>query len=55
MFLDYIKLFFAKKSIKKALKNTIHSVSKDKIKSVAIFPDVKHSDHCPAFLELKLK
>lgn len=28
---------------------------KDKIKSVAIFPDVKHSDHCPAFLELKLK
>jgi exodeoxyribonuclease-3 len=26
-----------------------------KIKSVAIHPDVKHSDHCPAYLELKLK
>jgi len=39
MFLDYIKLFFAKKSIKKALKNTIHSVSKDKIKSVGIVID----------------
>ena len=27
---------------------------KPKIKGVAIYPDVKHSDHCPAYLELKL-
>lgn len=39
MFLDYIKLFFVKKSIKKHLKNTIHSVSKDKIKSVGVLID----------------
>ncbi|MBN9485422.1 MAG: exodeoxyribonuclease III [Bacteroidetes bacterium 43-93] len=25
------------------------------LKGAAIYPDVKHSDHCPAFLELKLK
>lgn len=25
----------------------------DKIKNVKIFPDVKHSDHCPVFLEIK--
>lgn len=28
---------------------------RSKIKSVAIYPDVKHSDHCPSYLELKLK
>ncbi len=28
---------------------------KPNIKGVAIYPDVKHSDHCPAYLELKLK
>jgi exodeoxyribonuclease-3 len=27
---------------------------KDQIQSVKICPDVKHSDHCPVFLELKL-
>ncbi len=26
---------------------------KDKIKDVKIFPQVKHSDHCPVYLELK--
>jgi exodeoxyribonuclease-3 len=25
---------------------------RDKLKSAAIYPDVKHSDHCPVFLEL---
>ena len=25
-----------------------------KLKSAAIYPDVKHSDHCPAFLEVEL-
>lgn len=28
---------------------------RSKIKNVAIYPDVKHSDHCPSYLELKLK
>lgn len=28
---------------------------KEKLKKVAIYPDVKHSDHCPAYAELKLK
>ena len=27
----------------------------DKIKDAEIFPDVKHSDHCPVYLELDLK
>ena len=27
---------------------------KDKIQQVKIFPEVKHSDHCPVFLEIKL-
>jgi exodeoxyribonuclease-3 len=27
---------------------------KDKVKDVAIWPDVKHSDHCPVYLELAL-
>ncbi len=27
---------------------------KDMIQSVKIFPEVKHSDHCPVYLELKL-
>lgn len=26
---------------------------RDKVQGAAIFPDVKHSDHCPIFLELK--
>lgn len=26
----------------------------DQLKSAAIYPDVKHSDHCPAFLEVEL-
>jgi exodeoxyribonuclease-3 len=25
---------------------------KDKIKAVNIFPDVKHSDHCPTYAEI---
>ena len=27
---------------------------KDNIKSAKIFPDIKHSDHCPVFLDLKV-
>jgi exodeoxyribonuclease III len=26
---------------------------RDMIKDVKIFPEVKHSDHCPVYLELK--
>ncbi|MFN5421811.1 MAG: exodeoxyribonuclease III, partial [bacterium] len=26
---------------------------KERIKNAEIFPDVKHSDHCPVYLELK--
>ncbi|MEJ8816917.1 exodeoxyribonuclease III [Lacibacter sp. H407] len=28
---------------------------KNNVKDAEIFPDVKHSDHCPVYLELKLK
>jgi exodeoxyribonuclease-3 len=27
---------------------------KDKIKDVKIFPEVKHSDHCPTYLEIEI-
>jgi exodeoxyribonuclease-3 len=33
---------------------SVSSNLKDMIKDVKIYPDVKHSDHCPAYLELKI-
>jgi exodeoxyribonuclease-3 len=33
---------------------SVSSNLKDMVKDVKIYPDVKHSDHCPAYLELKI-
>ncbi len=33
---------------------SVSGVLQDKLKSATIFPDVKHSDHCPVFAELNL-
>jgi exodeoxyribonuclease III len=32
---------------------TVTEALKDRLKDAEIFPDVKHSDHCPVYLELK--
>ena len=34
---------------------TVTAPLTDQLKSADIFPDIKHSDHCPVFLEIKTK
>jgi exodeoxyribonuclease-3 len=28
---------------------------KDRVKDAEIYPDIKHSDHCPVYVELEIK